>query len=165
MLLSIIIPIYNVEQYIGTCFESLFKQDLDYSLYEIIAVNDGTPDNSMKIVEEYAEKYSNIKIVNKENGGVSSARNEGIRRALGDFVIFVDPDDAISENSLLKIHQILVSNRVDILILRSFLMNSFTERYPWERICSSGINMKGVDVFKIGYSRGSVWGGVYRRVF
>jgi len=165
MLLSIIIPIYNVEQYIGTCFESLFKQDLDSSLYEIIAVNDGTPDNSMKIVEEYAEKYSNIKIVNKENGGVSSARNEGIRRALGDFVIFVDPDDAISENSLLKIHQILVSNRVDILILRSFLMNSFTERYPWERICSSGINMKGVDVFKIGYSRGSVWGGVYRRVF
>ena len=67
MLLSIIIPIYNVEQYIGTCFESLFKQDLDSSLYEIIAVNDGTPDNSMKIVEEYAEKYSNIKIVNKEN--------------------------------------------------------------------------------------------------
>ena len=53
MLLSIIIPIYNVEQYIGTCFESLFKQDLDSSLYEIIAVNDGTPDNSMKIVEEY----------------------------------------------------------------------------------------------------------------
>ena len=101
MYLSIIVPIYNVEQYIVSCFESLFRQSLDTALYEVIAVTDGTPDNSMILVEQYAEKYSNIRIVNKENGGVSSARNEGIKQAVGDFILFVDPDDTIAENQSL----------------------------------------------------------------
>lgn len=88
--ISIIIPVYNVEKYIRKCIESIMLQS--YSNLEIIVVNDGTKDNSIKIVEEYLFD-KRIKILTKKNGGVSSARNEGLRIATGDYIHFVDPDD------------------------------------------------------------------------
>ena len=88
---SIIVPIYNVEKYLGRCLDSLLAQTLKN--IEIIAVNDGSTDLSLKILKEYSIKDSRIKIINKPNGGVSSARNEGIQLASGEFIGFVDPDD------------------------------------------------------------------------
>lgn len=88
--ISIIIPVYNVEKYIRKCIESIMFQS--YSNLEIIVVNDGTKDNSIKIVEEYLFD-KRIKILTKKNGGVSSARNEGLKIATGDYIHFVDPDD------------------------------------------------------------------------
>lgn len=93
--ISIIIPVYGVEQYIRQCLESVINQT--YKKLEIIVVNDGTKDNSMKIVEEYLDD-KRIKIINKENGGLSSARNKGLKYVTGDYILFVDSDDWISED-------------------------------------------------------------------
>ena len=99
MKLSIIVPVYNVEEYLEECLESLVNQD--YSKYEIIVVNDGSTDNSLKIAKKYEKKYQKlIKVYDKENGGLSSARNFGIKHAKGKYLFFVDSDDYILPNSL-----------------------------------------------------------------
>ena len=90
-LISIIVPVYNVEKYLSKCIESILHQT--YKNFELILVDDGTPDNSGKICDEYALKDSRIKVFHKANGGVSSARNLGIDKAEGEWVTFVDADD------------------------------------------------------------------------
>ena len=95
---SVIIPIYNVEQYIEECLLSAMHQTLKE--IEIICVNDGTKDHSIDIVEKYAKEDSRIHIINKENGGLSSARNAGIQNSNGEYLYFLDSDDYISENML-----------------------------------------------------------------
>ena len=86
MILSIIIPIYNVEQFIAQCIESIYSQHFPLERFEVIAVNDGTPDHSMDIVKRFAAKYSNLQIINQENKGLSVARNTGMQYAKGDYV-------------------------------------------------------------------------------
>lgn len=93
--ISVIIPVYNVEKYLKQCLDSIVNQT--YKNLEIIIVNDGTKDNSMKIVEEYLSD-SRVKVINKENGGISSARNRGIEEATGEYISFVDSDDFIDLN-------------------------------------------------------------------
>lgn len=100
---SIIIPIYNVEEYLEECLTSALKQTLKD--IEIICVNDGTPDHSMDIVEKYAKADERIVIVEKENGGLSSARNAGLEVAKGEYVYFLDSDDYILENTLEVLYQ------------------------------------------------------------
>lgn len=93
---SIIVPVYNVENYLAKCLDSLVKQSLPD--IEILVVNDGSKDNSEKIIEGYAQKYpEKIKAYTKENGGLSDARNFGIDRATGDYIGFVDSDDYVTE--------------------------------------------------------------------
>lgn len=98
--LSIIIPVYNVEQYIARCLDSCLRQDIPAEEYEIVVVNDGTPDGSMAIVEGYCSKYRNIRTVNRENGGLSAARNTGLEHARGEYVWFVDSDDRIATDCI-----------------------------------------------------------------
>lgn len=94
---SVIVPVYKVEQYLEKCLESLVNQTL--SDIEIVIVNDGSPDNSEKIIENYLEKYPNkIKYVKKENGGLSSARNFGVPHAMGEYIAFLDSDDYVELN-------------------------------------------------------------------
>ena len=95
MELSIIVPVYNVEQYLEKCLRSLVEQTLDKRRYEIIVVNDGSPDGSQKIIDRFAHEYSNIIAVQKENGGLSDARNYGIQMARGKYLAFVDSDDYV----------------------------------------------------------------------
>lgn len=95
-LISVIVPIYNVEKYINQCIDSIINQT--YTNLEIILVDDGSPDNCGKICDEYAEKDNRIKVIHKENDGVSSARNKGIEETTGDWMTFVDADDIIEEN-------------------------------------------------------------------
>ena len=85
---SIIVPVYNVEKYLSKCLESLINQTLKD--IEIICVNDGSTDNSLSILKEYANKDSRIKIIDKQNEGVSVARNTGIEVATGEYLMFVD---------------------------------------------------------------------------
>lgn len=115
MKLSIIIPVYNVEAYLSMCLESLVTQDMDKSEYEIILVNDGSTDNSLKIIKEFKEKFSNTIIINQENQGVSNARNNGLARANGKYVWFIDPDDFIEANSIPFIIESLESFNADIM--------------------------------------------------
>jgi glycosyltransferase involved in cell wall biosynthesis len=100
MRLSIIIPVYNVEKYIRNCLDSIVGQPLPARDYEIIIINDGSPDNSSKIIREFAEKHSNIISIDQENQGVSAARNRGLDIAKGNYITLIDPDDAIFPNTL-----------------------------------------------------------------
>lgn len=94
--LSIIVPVYNTEKYLKTCLESLLNQDIDKSMYEIICINDGSTDGSLAILQEYAKQYDNIVLIDKENEGVSIARNVGMEKAQGDYVWFIDADDWVA---------------------------------------------------------------------
>lgn len=100
MFLSFIVPVYNTEKYLAECLDSLLTQDIPYDDYEIICVNDGSTDNSREILQVYSEKYNNIVIVDKENGGLPSARNAGYPYVHGDYIWFVDSDDFIQQNIL-----------------------------------------------------------------
>lgn len=93
---SVVIPIYNAEGYLGKCIDSIISQT--WKNIEIILVDDGSKDGSSKICDEYAKKDNRIIVIHKENGGVSSARNRGIDASSGDYMLFVDSDDYISEN-------------------------------------------------------------------
>lgn len=115
IILSLIIPVYNVEKYIKSCLDSIFSQDTDLDMYEVIIVNDGTPDNSMVIVDEFANKYNNITIINQENQGLSAARNAGITIARGEYIWFIDSDDTISPNILNALISGFLQKDVDIV--------------------------------------------------
>lgn len=114
MILSIIIPVYNVEKYVEKCILSCENQDIPKEDYELIVVNDGSPDGSLAIVERLAKEYSNIKVISQENQGLSVARNTGLEAARGEYVWFVDSDDWIEENCLKEVTGKLV-NDIDIL--------------------------------------------------
>lgn len=112
--LSIIIPVYNVERYIKKCLYSCLAQDISPDLYEIIVVNDGSPDNSIDIIRPIAAEYSNVRVYTQENKGLSEARNFGFKESKGEYVWFVDSDDWINENCLGEIFNSLVQ-KIDIL--------------------------------------------------
>ena len=97
--ISVIIPVYNMEKYVGACLDSVLNQTL--SDIEVIIINDGSTDSSLKIVQEYQAKDSRIIIIDKENAGVGAARNDGIRAATGEFIAFMDPDDMYASNDAL----------------------------------------------------------------
>ena len=100
---SIIVPVYNVEKYVNKCLDSIFNQT--FKDFEVIVVNDGTQDNSMDIVKKY-----NVTIINQENKGLSEARNNGVKKAKGDYIIFVDSDDYIEKDLLMKINESTKNN-------------------------------------------------------
>ena len=97
---SIIVPVYNVEQYLEKCLESILKQGFAEEQYEVIMVNDGSSDRSETICKEYSEKYLNFHLLNQDNSGVANARNNGIEHAKGKYVVFVDADDYLLDNGL-----------------------------------------------------------------
>lgn len=113
VLLSIVVPVYDVEQYLPRCIDSILKQS--FTDFELILVNDGSPDNCPIICDEYADKDDRIKVIHKENGGLSDARNTGINKARGKYISFIDSDDFIVENA----YEVLISqaeiNSLDII--------------------------------------------------
>lgn len=113
-LVSIIIPIYNVENYLEQCIISVVHQT--YKNLEIILVNDGSPDNSFEICKQWKRKDSRIKLINKDNGGLSDARNCGLRVASGELVLFVDSDDWISINMVENMVNKMIQNDVDLVV-------------------------------------------------
>lgn len=118
MFISIIVPAYNVELYIDRCIESICNQSFPKELYEIIIVNDGSTDNTLKRINDLVSKYNshNIILIDKTNGGLSSARNAGMAQAKGKYVWFVDSDDYIADNSIENIcEDIHKYNELDVL--------------------------------------------------
>ena len=104
-LISVIIPIYNVEKYLNKCIDSIINQT--YKNLEIILVDDGSPDNCPQICDEYAKKDNRIKVIHKKNGGVSSARNVGLINSTGNYIGFIDPDDYIEPIMYEKLLKVL----------------------------------------------------------
>ena len=113
--LSIIVPIYNVEQYLGKCIDSLLNQDLPHKDYEIILVDDGSPDGCPAICDDYAKTHSNVRVIHRQNGGLSAARNSGIEVAQGRYVQFVDSDDYLEPNVLKTLVEKMEDDNLDIL--------------------------------------------------
>lgn len=103
--ISVVIPVYNCEEFIGKCVDSLMKQTMPQNSFQIVFVNDGSPDNSGGICRSLAEKYDNIVVFEQENSGVSAARNKGMELADGKYIIFLDADDELSENTLKSLYE------------------------------------------------------------
>lgn len=116
MLISVIIPVYNVEDYLHYAIESLGKQT--YKNFEIILVNDDSTDDSGKLCDDYSEKYSNVRVFHKENGGLSDARNFGVQKAKGEFITFLDPDDYLEAYSLELLASVQKQHNCDIVSTR-----------------------------------------------
>lgn len=117
MLLSIIIPAYNVQDYIEKCIRSLHNQDISKSEYEIIVTNDGSPDNVAEIVEKLKLEFSNLILINQKNQGVSMARNNAIAIAKGKYILAIDPDDYVLPNTFSRIFNLVESNQLDVFYL------------------------------------------------
>lgn len=112
-LISVIVPIYKVEQYLERCINSLVHQS--YINMEIVLVDDGSPDRCGEICDSWAAKDSRIKVVHKKNGGLSDARNAGVEVAAGEYIAFVDSDDWLHLDYLQKLYQTMQETRSDIV--------------------------------------------------
>ncbi|MDD2435429.1 MAG: glycosyltransferase [Bacilli bacterium] len=122
---SIIIPIYNVEYYIIDCLESIDHQD--YKNFEVILVNDGSTDKSKELCEEFIKFKDNYTLYNQENQGTSVARNNGIKVAKGEYLIFMDSDDLLNEGSLTSVDKEIGNSNVDILVNRFLSLEQNTK--------------------------------------
>lgn len=112
-LISIVVPVYNVEKYLRRCLDSLINQT--YKDIEIILVNDGSTDNSLEICEEYAKNDSRIKIISKKNEGLGMARNTGIDNADGEYICFFDSDDFVEIDAIEKMHNVIIKEQPQIV--------------------------------------------------
>lgn len=165
MKISVVVPIYNVEKYIERCLDSILAQT--YSDFELILVDDGSPDKSGDIAEEYAKKDTRVKALHKPNGGLSSARNYGIVRASGEYICFVDSDDWVEPTYLEELSGLLEKNEADIAIC-GFLKNSGEDiietKVDENIVVQSGIDAIG-NIYGSQYVKYVVaWNKMYRRI-
>lgn len=114
--LSVIVPVYNVEKYIRSCLESILNQKINDDDFEVIIVNDGSTDKSMDVISDIVETHSNFIVINQINSGLSIARNEGLSRAKGEYVLFVDSDDLLINNSLANLLIIAFESLADMIV-------------------------------------------------
>lgn len=113
--LSFIVPVYNVEKYLDGCLQSLYRQGLDESVFEVICVNDGSTDGSREVLSGWEKKHSNLTIIDQENAGLSCARNTGMREAMGTYLRFVDSDDYIADHVVGNLLKLAIDNDLDML--------------------------------------------------
>ena len=160
--LSIIIPVYNVEKYLEKCLSSVLEiRDINY---EVLIVNDGSSDNSQKIIDEYCKKDSKVRSFAKENGGISSARNYGLERAQGEYIWFVDSDDFIDENRFKEFFNYSKKDKLDIYF------GSYIEFKDGELPQSLKQELKECDKFDVWFYEfqkklQTVWRGIYKLSF
>jgi len=161
--LSIIIPIYNLENYIALTLDFCLRQNIPSAEYEIICINDGSSDKSEEIISSYTAKYPNVKLFSQANAGVSAARNKGIELAQGKYIWFVDGDDTIAENCLANLLDIVEKNEIDIF---SIEMQRVSERKSAEANFNKYV-LCAPDEDKLAFmiSKGGVGGGVCRQIF
>lgn len=156
--LSIIVPVYGVEKYIDKCLNSLVKQSLKE--IEVIVVNDGTKDNSQKIIDKYVKKYPDkIKSYIKENGGQGSARNYGLKKATGEYIGYVDSDDFVEKDMYKKLYNKAKENNYDIVVCGNY---NVSEDYQNKNI-DTFINNYNTDLEKIFFGKMAVWNKIYKR--
>lgn len=169
MKLSIIIPVYNVEKYIRSCLESIFKQDLNAADYEVIVVNDGTSDKSMEMIADIISQHTNIKVINQENLSLSVARNNGIAAAKGEYILMPDSDDLLIDNSLKPLLEIALESKAD-LVVADFLEMTDEEINNLKNIPQKEFQVKekiGEQLFleDLNPRQCYVWRTLYRRAF
>ena len=117
-MISVIIPVYNVEDYLAECIDSVLGQS--YTDYEIILVDDGATDSSGRMCDEYARKDSRIRVIHQENGGLSAARNTGLRAAWGKYIYFLDSDDYIAPSALEHLAALAEKEQADVVFFDGY---------------------------------------------
>lgn len=158
--LSVIIPVYNSEKYLKKCLDSICNQITRYK-YQIICVNDGSTDDSLEILNEYQKKYGNLYIITQKNGGISNARNNGIRAASGAYLGFIDNDDWVTKDYVEKLLDRAYKTSADIVkcnhVNYSAESNSITGviRHDDASISQFGLNIMDF--------KGYIWGGIIRK--
>ena len=167
--LSIIVPVYKVEKYIRACIESIFKQGIDESSFEVIIVNDGTPDRSMEMIQDIIDAHTNIKVINQENLSLSVARNNGIAAAQGEYIIMPDSDDLLIENSLKPLLDKALETKAD-LVVADFLEMGDEEIDNLKDIPQKDLQVKektGYQLFleDLNPRQSYVWRTLFRREF
>jgi len=162
--LSIILPIYNVEKYLNKCIDSILEQE--FKDFELILVDDGSTDGSGNICEEYILKDERIKVIHKKNGGLSDARNAGMDIANGKYVFFIDSDDFLLTNSLVKIVDKIKENPADVYTFASY--DYYSENGQMELVsnindsyCNNSVELYEKMIDKIGYFIWAVWRYIY----
>lgn len=161
-LISVIIPVYNVEEYLPDCLNSLLEST--YQNLEIICVNDGSPDNSAAILEQYAAKDPRFKVLNKENGGQASARNKGLEAASGKYVFFLDSDDWVSADCLGELLRTAEESGADLACIEQITVWHSPEKIETEKMISGhrpGVHPINNDVLKQMWV--VPWGKLFRR--
>lgn len=164
-LVSIIVPVYNVKQYINQCLDSLINQSLNE--IEIIIVNDGSTDGSGEICRQYEKKDQRVKLINKENGGLSDARNVGLKYAEAEYVGFIDSDDYVDINFYEELYKGIRQEKVDVAVARINKINEKKESlfqcgYEETRVIANHAAMKSMLTAR-GISN-SVCNKLFRRV-
>jgi len=129
--ISIIIPVYNIEKYLKQCLDSVINQTLRE--IEIICVNDGSTDNSLQILQEYSRKDDRIKLFSKENGGIGSARNEGLKHVNGEYIGFVDSDDWIELDMYEKLYEKAEANDCDMVICSAHIFDDIEQEFKFDK--------------------------------
>ncbi|CRK80175.1 glycosyltransferase [Neobacillus massiliamazoniensis] len=167
-LISIIVPIYNVERYLDKCVESLINQTMKN--IEIILVDDGSPDNCPKICDNYALRDNRINVIHKNNTGLSDSRNVGLKIAKGDYILFVDSDDYINKKTCEYFYKHIIENSYDVIIGAAMkIEEGSTTDYSNSRGFKTNQCLKGKEFLKIGFKHGivkmAVWCNLYNRKF
>ncbi len=160
--ISVVVPIYNVEQYLRRCVDSIIGQT--YKDLEIILVNDGSTDGSLNICREYEKADSRIKVIDKQNGGLSSARNAGIDIMTGKYVVFIDSDDYIAYNMVERLYSIAVAEKVNIVCCRFFKFNDETTGFKADKTQPIKLLTGKEAMYQMFFSGGigwSAWNKIY----
>lgn len=158
-MISIIVPVYNVEKYLSKCVESIVAQT--FSDWELLLIDDGSKDNSGALCDEYADADDRVSVFHKENGGVSSARNLGLEKACGDWVMFVDADDWISNDCLeICLHEAIEN---DLQLLQFGFYRVFEDNRLQTEVKRTTVVMNGGDYVANGSLNVCVWGAFINR--
>ena len=169
MQLSIIIPVYNVEKYIRPCLESVFRQGLEEECFEVLLVDDGTKDKSLHVIADIIGFHKNIKILTQENQGLSAARNTGMREAKGEYVLFLDSDDLLVDNTLPILLRDAIRRSADLLIAGFVKMtdSEIEDGRTVEQKEHLPVEMTGQEAFVnvLNPRQCYVWRALYRREF
>lgn len=160
--ISVVVPVYNMEKYLNRCINSILNQT--YENIEIILVNDGSVDKSSQICDEYSIKFSNVKVIHKENGGISTARNAGIKVATGDFIGFVDSDDWISSDMYEVLYSNLIKTKSDISMCNRIKISNENNKFSLTKEELHTI-IQGDDVLKTFLRNDmlAVWNKLFRK--
>ena len=160
ILISFVVPVYNVEKYLYRCVKSILNQG--YSNFELILVDDGSKDKSSKMCDEFKNNDKRIRVIHKENGGLSSARNAGIKAAIGEYICFVDSDDWIEKNLLEEFVKV-VDEQDDVFVYGHRMVKEYKvfddKDYPVETISGA----VALDKFVLNKINGYAWNKIVRR--
>lgn len=163
MLVSFVIPAFNVARYLPRCLTSILSQSVSTDDYEVIVVDDGSTDDTSAVVREWAERYPNLKLIQQQHAGVSIARNAGLQVVQGDYILFSDADDVVDADVFPALFDHLQKSTTQVTFLRSFYGQ--TEHYAWSTHFKEGYVYTARELICGGYVRGSVCGAAYRRGF